>query len=85
MTVKDLASLADDISNTKRIQAEDIFKRIVRAVQVNGALTALQIAEVERIPAWDVMAAMTTLSEEGRLIHSHTTHTGEEAWRVRGE
>jgi len=85
MTEGDLAIMADKLADIKRSEEEDRFKRVVRAIQTNGALTAIQVAEVERMHVWDVLAAMTTLSEQGRLIHSHTTHSGEEAWMVKGD
>jgi len=80
--IDDLANHADTLAGTERAEEEDRLRRVVRAIQANSALTATQVAEAERMHLWDVLSVFATLSEEGRLVHSHTTRTGEEAWMV---
>ena len=77
MTQEDLPFMTDNLPE------DAITRRVVRAIEANGHLTATQVAHVEGMYLWDVVGAMVTLSGDGRLLHSHTTHTGEEAWKIK--
>jgi hypothetical protein len=80
--IDDLANHADTLAGTERAEEEDRLRRVVRMIQANKSLTATQVAEAEGMHLWDVLSAFATLSESNRLLHSHTTRTGEEAWMV---
>jgi len=62
---------------------DGMIRRITRIIEVNGAMTPIEIATVENIPLWDVLAAVCALSEDGKIEHSHTKYTGEEAWKMK--
>jgi len=62
-----------------------MIRRITRIIEVNGAATPIEIATVENIPLWDVLAAICALSENGKIEHSHTKYTGEEAWKLKAQ
>lgn len=77
----DLVDMIDAIAGTQR--DDGMIRRITRIIDVNGAMTPIEISTIENIPLWDVLAAIAALSEDGKLEHSHTKYTGEEAWKLK--